>query len=131
MPKKISAAIMDAFVSQMNAEGTLHFPRLAKQVGVDWHDDMLPALRKDPALRQTLKNAIDNLRYEMLDNLYKGARDGKNPHKMIDASMINAMLKVFKAGVVDELAEEEKAEGEIDQEAIKKHLDRLGLKNEQ
>lgn len=131
MSKKLTIATMQSFIDKMTAEGTLHFPKIAKQLDLDWHKDIIPALKENEKLRDMFKNAVDNLRYEMLDNLYKGARDGKNPHKMIDAAMINAMLKVFKGGLVDELEEvkEEKVEG-IDQEAVRKHLERLGLKDD-
>lgn len=126
---------LEKFVTQVKLLHTIDFPRVAEQLGLDWHNDLYPRLKVDMEFRAKLECYLQSLKFMLLDKvLISGIQGKKGYGQDPETSYINAIIKHIDSGsLLGEIPEEEIVEEESQgptPEEVERHLKRLNLPNE-
>lgn len=115
---------LDKFVKAIRVTQSVNFPKLAKDVGLSFTSDILPALRGTGPLRAQVQEVLIEIKYELLNHSLEMAKAGKSKYGTSpDAAAIKAMIGHIDSGVLLGGDSEDHANGAD----ISNHLDRLGL----
>lgn len=119
---------VNEFLNSVLALASIDFPAVARTVGLEW-----PALKSELISNETYNQAFDNameeIRYKLLDKILLTGRDGKKGMgKDPELSYLRAVIQMIDDGL---LVRREKAAptppAEPDPEVVAEHRRRLGL----
>lgn len=112
------------FVDRVRLEKAVDFPRIARDVGLTFSVHLLPKLKVEGPLRTAVKEALVELKYELLQLSLSVAKVGR---KTYGASPDPASIKMI-VGLIDSGALlGEAQEAPEDDSNMQEHIARLGL----
>lgn len=122
--KELTEKDEDKFAEAITATMSINFPQLAENLGLDWFQQVRPAMRRRPEFVVKIKHSLERLRYEAYSRMFEsglsGVRgNGKDPNW----SLLNPVLKILASGEL--LGEDAAEESPAGDNAVKAHLEAM------
>lgn len=122
----ISLRKLDEFVTTCRARRTINFEAIAREMELNWHTEVLPALKQNAQYMEAMQNYLQSLRSEIIDKILQCAIDGRpRIGNRPELSYAKAMLAWIDSGSI--LGEFKEREPTIDDSKIKEHLKAMNL----
>ncbi len=125
---------LEQFVAQVRALGTVDMPSVAAGMNVNWFRDVKPHLLTTPWFKESLLEAMEEIKFSLLQDLLNTGRNGKRRNGADpEISYINAIIKVIDGGGIlgKHTGEEGSSVRQLSKEEEKAHLQRLGYGEEE
>ena len=117
------------------SSGSLNFPQLCKDLKLSWVRDVLPALREDSDFRLDFQEALEYVKYALVEEVAFLARTGRS-RRQIDTASVNATLKYLDINnilntkpIKATIKDEEESEETLSEEEIQARLAKINLPN--
>lgn len=125
---------LQKFLARVKAANSINFPLIASELGTDWFTEIKPFIEKDAEALRLIQQTIEELKYDLLQNIFKSALNGKMRSGFnLDTTATTAAIKLIDSGAL--LGAQKTVESEVDEgpsdEEINRHLERLNIKNEE
>ena len=117
------------FLNSVLALTSIDFPAVAKSVGINWFE-LKDAFITNAVYMHSFDNAMEELRYKLLDKILLVGRDGKKGMgKDAELSYLKAIIQLIDEGLLVKKAKEEKKDVPVepDPALVEEHRRRLGL----
>lgn len=123
----------DKFLLQVQAERSIAFPSIARAVNLDWFNEVLPYLEANATELTRLQNVLKEMKFELLNNVLKVARDGKVRAGInADVNSVKFIIQMIDSGAVLGDSSKAIANGQIEptDEQVNDLMKRMGIKDE-
>lgn len=128
--KQLSQKELRTFIERVRSEPTekkINLPHIARMLGYDYAKQVEPKLKEDADFRSELNSVFQELKFELYENLLKGATQGKPRNRPSpEITYINAIIKYIDSGAITGVVKDEPGP-EADVGKIDEHRKRLGL----
>lgn len=102
------------FIKQLTLLQSINLPQVAKDMGLDWFNELKPEIDKDCKFKSAIEEYLERCRYEMLQKVFTVGMNGKTAGygKSPEMSYIKEVIKFIDSGVILGKVKEEEEHSE-------------------